>query len=64
MKTQDIRKELAGKDAKALGEYVKEQREALRNERFSHAGAGTQLNVSEVKKNIARALTQLNRSAQ
>lgn len=55
-------KDIVKKDEKALVELVKEKREALRAFRFNNAGSATR-NVKQAsndKKDIARALTELN----
>ena len=55
-------KDIQKKDDKALVELVQEKREAVRSFRFGNAGSATR-NVRQVrqdKKEIARALTELN----
>jgi ribosomal protein L29 len=56
-KMQDIQK----KNEKELAAFVKEKREALRQERFATAGSkGRNVkSIREAKKDIARALTVL-----
>ena len=58
-------KDIQKKDDKALMEHVNEKRESLRTFRFSNAGSATR-NVKQAasdKKDIARALTELNARA-
>ena len=55
-------KDIQKKDDKSLVEFVKEKREAVRSFRFSNSGSATRnvRQVREDKKEIARALTELN----
>lgn len=58
-------KDIQKKDDKALVEFVKEKREAIRDFRFQNAGSSTRnvRQVREDKKEVARALTELNARA-
>lgn len=58
-------KDIQKKDDKALVEFVKEKREAVRDFRFQNTGSATRnvRQVREDKKEIARALTELNTRA-
>lgn len=55
-------KDIKGKNEKDLVKFVKEKREEVRHFRFGVAGAGTRdvKKAKTAKKEIARALTELN----